>query len=300
MPSLPQVASCYHTRVVTTHAIGKIPGAEHIPFEPETADEDAARIVRMGIEAFARRDKAKIDIPSDKSEIWGGFSVEAIVGALATLDADNPLKPLVDNIAAGNILGAVGIVGCNNTRFTQDKVIVGLAKELLRQNVLLVVTGCAAHALGKAGLMNPDGAKKYAGHGLSAVLTAVGEAAGLGGPLPPVLHMGSCVDNARIGDLLAALADYLGVAIKDLPAAASAPELNHEKALSIGTWAVDLGLLTHIGMAPNVLGSPLVTKVLTEDLESLVGGKFYVEPDPVQAAEVIVSHIKAKRAALGI
>ena len=112
--------------------------------------------------------------------------------------------------------------------------------------------------------------------------------------------MGSCVDNSRIGDLLAALAGYLGVSIKDLPAAASAPELNHEKALSIGTWAVDMGLLTHIGMAPNVLGSPLVTKVLTDDIESLVGGKFYVESDPVKAAEVIVAHIKAKRAALGI
>ncbi len=300
MPSLPQVAACYHTRIVTTHAIGKIPGAEHIPFAPETADQDAARIVRMGIEAFGHRDPAKIDIPTDKSEIWGGFSVEAIVAALATLDAANPLKPLVDNIVAGNVLGAVGIVGCNNIRFPQDKIIVGLAKELAKQNVLVVVTGCAAHALGKVGLMSPAGAKKNAGDGLLEVLTAVGESAGLGGPLPPVLHMGSCVDNSRIGDLLAALAGYLGVAVKDLPVAASAPELNHEKALSIGTWAVDMGLLTHIGMAPNVLGSPLVTRVLTEDLESLVGGKFYVDADPVHAAEVIVAHIRAKRAALGI
>lgn len=300
MPSLPQVAACYHTKIVTTHSIGKIPGAEHVPFDAATADDDARKIVSLGIESFKQRNIAKVDIPSDNAEMWGGFSVEAIVAALSTLDQDYPLKPLVDNIANGNILGAVGIVGCNNTRFTQDHVIVGLARELVRQNVLVVVTGCAAHALGKAGLMCPAGAEKYAGSGLLAVLDAVGRSAGLGAPLPPVLHMGSCVDNGRIGDLLAALADYLQVPIKDLPAAASAPELNHEKALSIGTWAVDLGLFTHIGMAPNVLGSSVVTKVLTQDLEDLVGGKFYVEADPQVAAESILAHIKAKRAALGL
>lgn len=300
MPSMPQVAACYHTKIVTTHDIGKIPGGEHLPFAAETADKDAQRIVRRAIEAYGHRNKAKVDIPQEKAEMWGGFSVEAIVGALAAVDKENPLKPLVDNIAKGNILGAVGIVGCNNTRFTQDHVIVNLAKELVKNNVLVVVTGCAAHALGKVGLMNPQGAKKYAGDGLLAVLEAVGNAAGLNAPLPPVLHMGSCVDNGRIGDLLSALAAYLDVPIKDLPAAASAPELNHEKALSIGTWAVDLGLFTHIGMAPNVLGSSVVTKVLTEDLETLVGGKFYVEADPKVAAAAIIDHIKSKRSALGL
>jgi carbon-monoxide dehydrogenase catalytic subunit len=300
MPSLAQVAACYHTKLVTTHPIGKIPGAEHVDFRAEHADEDAQKIVRMGIANFRNRDKAKVRIPDHKAEMWGGFSVEAIVGALSKVNPENPLKPLVDNIASGNILGAVGIVGCNNPRFPQDGVIVPLAKELLKNNVLLVVTGCVAHALGKAGLMSPEGAEKYAGPGLLAVLRAVGEAAGLGGPLPPVLHMGSCVDNSRIGDLLAALAAYLGVPVSALPAAASAPELNHEKALSIGTWAVDMGLLTHIGMAPNILGSPVVTKVLTDDIEGLTGGKFYVEPDPCKAAAGIVEHIKKKRAALGI
>lgn len=300
MPSLVQVAACYHTKLVTTHAIGKIPGADHVAFRPEHADEDAAKIVRMGIEAYRQRNLLKVEIPSDKAEMWGGFSVEAVVGALTKLDAENPLKPLVDNIVAGNVYGAAGIVGCNNPRFPQDSVIVPLAKELLKNNVLIVVTGCVAHALGKAGLMSPEGAERYAGPGLLAVLRAIGEANGLGGPLPPVLHMGSCVDNARIGDLLVALAGYLGVPVHALPVAASAPELNHEKALSIGTWAVDLGLFTHIGMAPNILGSPVCTKVLTDDIEGLVGGKFYVEPDPYKAAEGMLKHIAAKRKALGL
>jgi len=108
------------------------------------------------------------------------------------------------------------------------------------------------------------------------------------------------VDNGRIGDLLAAVAKELQVDIKDLPAAASAPELAHEKAVSIGTWAVDLGLFTHIGLAPNVLGSPFVTKVLTEDLERLHLGRFYVESDPHRAAQGVIAHIKKKRAGLGL
>ena len=300
MPSLAQVAACYHTKLVTTHEIGKIQGAEHVAFRPAHADEDAAAIVRMGIEAYRRRNNGQVEIPPERAEMWGGFSVEAIVSALAKLDTENPLKPLADQIAAGNIRGAVGIVGCNNPRFPQDGVIVPLAKELLKNNVLIVVTGCVAHALGKAGMLCPEGAEAYAGPGLLAVLRAIGEANGLGGPLPPVLHMGSCVDNARIGDLLGALAGYLHVPVSALPAAASAPELNHEKALAIGTWAVDLGLLTHIGMAPNILGSPVCTKVLTEDIEGLTGGKFYVEPDPIKAAEGILRHVDAKRKSLGL
>jgi carbon-monoxide dehydrogenase catalytic subunit len=300
MPSITKVASCYHTKVVTTTPIGQLPDAEYIPFSPETADEKAQQAVRIAIAAFAKRDKAKVQIPTHKSEAWGGFSVETIVGALSKLDAEKPLRPLVDNIAAGNILGAVGVVGCNNVKVTQDRTTVEMVKELLANDVLVVTTGCTAHALAKYGFLSPAGAEKYAGKKLLAVLTAVGEAAGLGGPLPPVLHMGSCVDNSRIGDLLNALAGYLGVNIKDLPVAASAPELQHEKAVSIGTWAVALGVFTHCGVVPPVLGGPLVTKILTSDIEGLTGGKFFVETDPHQAAEGILAHIRAKRKALGI
>ncbi|MCL1851973.1 MAG: anaerobic carbon-monoxide dehydrogenase catalytic subunit [Peptococcaceae bacterium] len=300
MPSLTKVAACYHTKVVTTTPIGQLPDAEYIPFTPENADVKAQETIRMAIAAYAKRDAAKVQIPTHKSEAWGGFSVETIVQALSKLDAANPLKPLIDNIVAGNVLGAVGVVGCNNVKAVQDQQTVEMVKDLLANNVLVVATGCTAHALAKYGFLTPAGAKKYAGEKLLAVLTAVGEAAGLGGPLPPVLHMGSCVDNSRIGDLLGALAGYLGVAIKDLPVAASAPELQHEKAVSIGTWAVALGVLTHVGVVPPVLGSPLVTKVLTGDLEGLTGGKFLVETDPHLAAEGMMAHIRAKRKALGI
>ncbi len=299
MPSLANVAACYHTKIITTMPIVKMPGAEHVPFTLATADADAERIVRIALEAYRRRDPAKIAIPQAKSKMWGGFSVEAILGALRAVNAEDPLKPLVDNIAVGNILGAVATVGCNNTKVVQDRAHVELVKALIKENVLVVTTGCSAHALAKAGLMTPEAAN-YAGPGLRAVLSAVGQAAGLGGPLPPVLHMGSCVDNSRVADLVSALAAYLKVPVKDLPVAASAPELQHEKALSIGTWAVALGIFTHLGVVPPVLGSAQVVKLLTADLEGLVGGKFYVETDPHRAADGIIAHLRAQRRKLDL
>lgn len=301
MPSLTRVAACYHTKIFTTMPIVKMPGAEHVNFSLPEADKKAEEIVLKAIENYSHRDKSRVDIPQVTTKMLAGFSVEAIVGALAKLDAENPLKPLVDNIINGNILGAVGTVGCNNVKVVHDSFHVNMVKELIKNNVLVVTTGCSAQALAKAGLMTPEATEKYAGESLKAVLTAVGNAAGLNAPLPPILHMGSCVDNSRIGDLLTALAAYLKVAIKDLPVAASAPEHQHEKALSIGTWAVSLGLLTHLGVVPQVLGGKKVTEILTgETAEKLLGGKFYVETDPIKAAYGLIEHIKSKRQGLGI
>ncbi len=301
MPSLARVAACYHTKIFTTMPIVKMPGAEHIEFSLEEADQKAEEIVRLAVENYSRRDQSRVQIPQIKTKMLGGFSVEAIVAALAKLDATNPLKPLVDNIVNGNILGAVATVGCNNVKVVHDSFHVTMVKELIQNNVLVVTTGCSAQALAKAGLMTPEATEKYAGAGLKAVLSAVGNAAGLNAPLPPVLHMGSCVDNSRIGDLLGALANYLKVAIKDLPVAASAPEHQHEKALSIGTWAVALGVLTHLGVVPPIVGGKKVTAILTgETAENLLGGRFYVETDPLKAAQGLIEHIKSKRKALGI
>lgn len=300
MPSLTTVAECFHTKIVTTMPIAKLPGAIHVDFSLEKADEKAQEIIEMAIENYQRRDPSKMSIPKQKSRMMAGFSVEAVVGALAKVNPEDPLKPLVDNIASGNIFGAAAIVGCNTAKMPQDAIHITLAKELIAHDVLVVATGCAAQALGKAGLMTPEATEKFAGKGLKAVLTAVGHAAGIKAPLPPVLHMGSCVDNARIEGLLSALASYLKVDIKDLPVAASAPEFMSEKAVSIGTWAVSLGVLTHLGPAPQILGSPLVTSVLIEKTGELLGGRFFVEPDPVKAAAVMLEHMAEKRKALGL
>jgi carbon-monoxide dehydrogenase catalytic subunit len=148
--------------------------------------------------------------------------------------------------------------------------------------------------------MDPQSTLDYAGDGLKAVLTAIGEANGLNGPLPPVLHMGSCVDNSRPVDIAVALANKLNVDISQLPVVASAPEYKTEKALAIGTWAVSLGLPTHLGFAPPVLGSKLVTRVLTQDIKELLGGYFFIETDPLLAAEKIFAALQERRQKLNI
>jgi carbon-monoxide dehydrogenase catalytic subunit len=254
----------------------------------------------MAIAAFQSRKGKPVAIPKEKRSGIVGFSVEAILEVLKKVDPADPLKPVIDNIVNGNIYGAVGFAGCPSIKLRGTLMTERMVKELLRNNVLIVTTGCTAHICAQAGLMDPAATEEYCGDGLKAVLKALGGAAGLGGPLPPVWHMGSCVDNSRIATLLGALAGKLDVKISQLPVAGSAPELVQEKAISIGTWLLALGLTVHVAPAPHVLGSPVATKVLTRDLEGLTGGKVYVELDPERAAQGLLDHIKGKRAGLGI
>ncbi|MGD2206591.1 MAG: anaerobic carbon-monoxide dehydrogenase catalytic subunit [Anaerolineae bacterium] len=300
MPSVATVAECYHTQVITTMSLAKIPGATHLPFEEENARESAKAVIRQAIEAFGRRNGQPVNIPSHSSDVIAGFSTEAIVGALSLVNAEDPLKPLIDNIVAGNILGVCLFAGCNNVKVPQDSAFVAIAKELARHNVLLLATGCGAGAFARHGLLTPAATEEYAGDGLKAVLTAVGQAAGLNGPLPLVLHMGSCVDNSRAADVAVAVANKLGVDLDMLPVVASAPEPTSEKAISIGTWAVAAGLPTHVGVVPPVLGGPTVVNVLTGAVKDLFGGYFIVETDPLAAAEKLLGAIHERRAGLGL
>ncbi len=299
-PAIAKVAECYGTKFITTESFVKIPNAIHIQFEPETADEEAKKIVSFAIEAFIKRKGREVFIPQEKSKALVGFSVEAIIDVLKKINSTDPLKPFIDNIVNGNIYGVVGFAGCPNPKMRNTFITERMMKFLITNNVLVVTTGCTAHIAAQAGLMTPEATENYAGAGLKTVLTVLGEAAGFNVPLPPVWHMGSCVDNSRIANLLAALAERLDVKISQLPVAASAPELITEKAVAIGSWLLALGLLVHIAPAPRILGSPVATKVLTEDLEGLTGGKAYVELDPEKAASGLLSHIEKKRKALGI
>lgn len=299
-PSTAKIAECCNTKVITTEPFVKIPGAAHIPFEPEKADEAAEEIVRTAIKTFEGRKGKEVYIPEDRTSGYAGFSVEAIVEVLKKVSPSDPLKPVIDNIVSGNIYGAVGFAGCPSIKMRNTSMTERMIKELLKNNVLIVTTGCTAHIAIQAGLMSSDAVEKYCGEGLKAVLKALGEAAGLNAPLPPVWHMGACVDNSRIASLLSALAGKLDVKISQLPVAGSAPELVQEKAIAIGSWLLALGLLVHIAPAPRILGSPVATKVLTQDLEVLTGGRAYVELDPEVAARGLLAHISKKRKALGI
>jgi carbon-monoxide dehydrogenase catalytic subunit len=284
MPSLGTVAACYHTKMVSTSDKARFPGMEHQEFHPENAAAKAKTLVKDAIANFDRR--GEVFIPIESVECMGGFSVEAIVGALGGTP-----KPLIDAIAAGKIRGAVGIVGCNNPRIKQDFGHVTLTQRLIENDILVVDTGCASVATAKAGFKQSKALEK-AGPGLKEVCGALG--------VPPVLHVGSCVDNVRILVLASALANSLGVDISDLPIAGAAPEWYSEKAATIGVYFVASGVYTVLGPMPPITGSMNIVKLLTEGLNDAVGATFAVEPDPEKAAVLIRTHIEGKRKKLGL
>jgi anaerobic carbon-monoxide dehydrogenase catalytic subunit len=286
MPSVTDIARCFHTEVISTADKAKFPGATHISFDPHRGIEIGREIVRRGIVAYEHRNPDRVRLTGEPVEMMAGFSVEAILGALGGTP-----QPLVDAIVAGKIRGAVGVVGCNNPKVKQDYGHVTLTRRLIENDILVLVTGCAAIANGKAGQMLPASAE-MAGDGLREVCQALG--------IPPVLHLGSCVDNTRIIVLAAALANHLGVDVSQLPLAGAAPEWYSEKAVSIGAYVVASGISTVLGVQPPIFGSLNVVKLLAEDLDGVVGARFAVEPDPERAAVWIRKHLEAKRAALGL
>lgn len=300
MPAVVETANNYHTVVISTLDDNKIAGATHVSFHPETAIEGAREIVQLALDAYSRRDPNKVDIPTNTQKAIGGFSYEAIIAALQMVDKENPIKPLIDNIVNGNIQGVVLFGGCNNTRVIHDYNYITMTKELAKKNILVLATGCAAGALAKFGFMTQQATEDYAGDGLKAVLTAIGQAAGIGGPLPLVLNMGSCVDNTRAVRLANEIAKTLGVDLDSLPVCVSAPEIMSEKAQIIGTWATVLGLPVHVGIVPQVIGSSFVTTFLTQEMEEVLGGKFIVEVDPIEAANKLYAEIQKRRQKLGI
>ncbi|MDI3257109.1 MAG: anaerobic carbon-monoxide dehydrogenase catalytic subunit [Kyrpidia sp.] len=300
MPSLATVAECMGTKLITTTDVARIPGAIHINFREETAGENAREIIRIAIENFVRRQGTPVNIPARKSRVVAGFSVEAIVNALAKLNPEDPLQVLIDQFVSGNIRGVCLFAGCNNVKVPQDQNFVAVARRLLKENVLVVATGCGAGALMRHDFMDPSKVDELCGDGLKAVLTAIGEANGLGGPLPPTLHMGSCVDNSRAVALTVAIADRLGVDIDKLPVVASAAEAVSEKAVAIGSYAVAVGIPTHVGVMMPVVGGPEVTRVLTDKVRDMTGGYFIVETDPDAAAEKLLAAIDERRAGLGL
>jgi carbon-monoxide dehydrogenase catalytic subunit len=285
-PSIAQTAACYHTRVVSTSQKAKIPGTTYLEFRPETALDTAREIITVAIDNFPNRNPGRVRIPQKPVDLMAGFSEEAIRKALG-----GTYKPLIDAIVGGRIRGAVGIVGCNNPKIKQDYGHVTLAKELIKRDILVLETGCAAIACGKAGLLVPEAAD-LAGDGLGSVCKALG--------IPPVLHMGSCVDCSRILMLAANIAKELGVGIGDLPIGGAAPEWYSQKAISIGTYFVSSGVYVVLGIPPKIFGSPNVTGLLAAQLTDLVNASFAVEPDPVKAADLLEAEIDRKRKALGI
>lgn len=291
MPSLPELCKCHHTRLITTSAKGRIPGATHFAFSEETALQTAKAIVQEAVMNFPNR--GPVDIPKEKMDLVAGFSHEAITYMLGG-SYRGSYHPLNDNIINGRIKGVAGVVGCCNPKVVHDKGHVELVKELIANDILVVQTGCSAIACAKAGLMVPEAAEAFAGKGLAEVCRTVG--------MPPVLHSGSCVDNSRILVALSEMvrAGGLGKDISDLPVAGAAPEWMHEKAIAIGQYFVASGVFTVFGVGLPVQGSEAFYRHISEEHETMLGGRWAVEPDIHRMATLMIDHIDKKRKALGI
>ncbi|MCE5296903.1 MAG: anaerobic carbon-monoxide dehydrogenase catalytic subunit [Euryarchaeota archaeon] len=285
-PTLANTAACYHTKLFSTSPKATISGSYYMEITPENAYEQSRKMVIAAIDNYPNRVPERVLIPDKPMDAMVGFSVEAIKKALG-----GSLKPLLDVIVSGKIRGCVGIVGCNNPHVKHDYGHVTLAKELIKRDILCVETGCSSIACAKAGLMQPESIE-LAGKGLKEVCGSLG--------IPPVLHMGSCVDNSRILTLAAELAKMANVRIDQLPIAGAAPEWYSPKAVAIGSYFVGSGVSVVLGVMPHIGGSANVVKALTDDIESAVHAKFWVEPNPKNAAALLFDHIETKRKALGM
>ena len=288
------VAKCFHTKLITTHPIAKMEqdNVIHIEFNEHYALDDAKRIVKIAIDNYTNRG-ADVMIPREKGLQIAGFGVESVLYHLGGTFRGS-YYTLNDNIINGRIRGVAGVVGCNNARTRHNEGHIAIVKELIKNDVLVITTGCNGIACAMEGLLRPESAAAYCGPGLSEVCETVG--------IPPVLHMGSCVDNSRI--LLAATemvkAGGLGNDISDLPVAGSAPEWMSEKAISIGQYFVASGVYTVFGVTFPTTGAPVFQKYLFEDLEKMYGGMWDLEIDPIKHAHKMIAHIDKKREALGI
>lgn len=288
---LAKVAQCYGTRLFTTNPRCKIEGAQYIHFDEELPRQCTDKLVEMAIERFQNR-RVPIEIPNIVNKGVHGFSHEYINYMLGGTYRSS-YTPLNANIINGRIRGVAGVVGCTTPRVKQDWVHIELVKELIKNDVLVLQTGCSQISLAKAGFYESE-AIKHAGPGLREVCEAVG--------IPPVLGVGACVDNSRI--LIAAsemvAVGGLGESIADLPAAGAAPEWMSEKAIAIGQYFVASGVFTVFGVTFPITDNTKFKELLFGGLEKQGLGKWAFVEDPLEMAHLMIEHIDNKRKALGI
>jgi carbon-monoxide dehydrogenase catalytic subunit len=298
MQALVELAGNFHTKIITTSPKVKIKGAVHIEFDEHHALTVAKSILKTAIDNYKNRGKAYI--PQVREDLIPGFSHEYINYMLGGSYRAS-FRPLNDAIMTGRVRGVAAIVGCNNPRSKQDYLHTYVTQELLKQDVLIVETGCGAIASAKLGLMLGEAGLEKVGPGLREICETVG--------IPPVLHMGSCVDNTRILTVLTQMVEEggLGDDIDQVPAVGLAPEWMSEKALAIGTYCVASGAYVIFGGSSPISGMPdrvsdsdLVLRYLSEGWERLYGGKMEFIADPDEMIRKTLEHIDKKRAALGL
>lgn len=295
-PALGPLSKCFHTKFITTSPIAQMPDSEFIRFDAHTAGEKAKLIVKTAIENYKNRKPELVHTPQMKQKATVGYSTEAIVKALdgvtnSQVDELGTTKPLLECITSGVLRGAVAMVGCNNPKVRPDLAHIELMKKLVANDIIIIASGCSAQAAAKAGLMDKR-AKDVCGAGLKRVCELA--------DIPPVLHMGSCVDISRMLVLAATLAKDAGLHISQLPVVGCAPEWMSEKAVSIGNYVIGSGIDTFLGVDPYAAGSSEMVEILTNGTREWVEAAFTVEKDIEKLGDAMIARIEEKRAALGI
>ncbi len=290
MPALTELSKKFHTKVITTSYKAKIPGATHIEYDEHKAREIARQIVKIAIDNYLNR-KVEGSHISDKFPVIAGFSQEYIE-YMQGGSWRASFRPLNDAIMAGRIRGVVGLAGCDNPRVPAQGLHRFLAIELIKNDVLIVSTGCGSAACGTAGYLTPEMALENAGPGLREVCEAIG--------IPPILHVGSCVDNSRILTIASAMAAEGGLSdeIGGMPAVGIAPEWMSEKAIAIGCYFAASGVPVIFGGESPVGASKEVTKIMTEVWFERFRGALHFEPDPEKILSMALEYIDKAREAL--
>lgn len=287
-PSIMNVANCFKTVVVTTSDSARLPGAEHIAYDHHHSNIDetqkiAEKIVERAIESHGAREGIPVYIPPYEVEAEVGFSVEYVHKRFGSM------KPLAEALQRGKILGIVNLVGCNNTKVVYERAIVDVADVLLKNNVLILTNGCAAFPLMKLGYCTVEALGKT-GENLREFLTP---------DLPPVWHVGECIDNTRSSGIFAGIAGELGKNLYEMPFAFSSPEWGNEKSIDASLGFRLMGINSYHCVEAQIQGSANVIHFLKEGTKDTLGSVMYVDTDPISLGNKIVEDIKAKRKALG-
>ncbi|MDR0876119.1 MAG: anaerobic carbon-monoxide dehydrogenase catalytic subunit [Clostridiales Family XIII bacterium] len=300
-PALGRLKDCFHTKFITSSPICRIPGSTYVEFTADDAGnafEKAKGLVREAVENYENRDRGRVYIPSHTQPAVVGYPTNQVIAELDGVtnshvedDPRGSYKPAIDAIKSGVLRGAVAMVGCNNPKVRADYSHIEIMKELIANDVLIVASGCAAQAAAKAGLMRLD-AKELCGAGLKRVCTLVG--------IPPILHMGACVDISRMMLLVTGIAKDWNVDTTQLPIVGCAPEWMSEKAVAIANYVVSTGIDVYLGIEPQVKGSTQMMELITEGTREICGAGYVINKDPHELVRSIIAGIERKRDLLGI
>lgn len=287
-PSIMDVAKCFKTTVITTSDSARLPGAEHYGYNHEHSNfsetENLARkIVTRAIESFVERKGIPVSIPKYETTAEVGFSVEYVNKRFGGL------SPIVEALKSGQILGIVNLVGCNNPRVVYERAILDVAETLIKNNVLVLTNGCASFPLLKLGLCNIDALDKT-GDKLSSFLKP---------DLPPVWHMGECIDNAKASGLFAGIANASNEKIKDMPYALASPEWSNEKGIGAALGFRLFGINSYHCVEAPIQGSTNVLNFMKTGTKDILGSTMTVDTDPISLANKILEDLKEKREKLG-